>query len=92
MLSGLLAALGGLFAIDISPKNAAGAAMGFIGVFSYLAAGVQDQISGYLIGQGTTMVDGVRHYDFTNAILFWIGGSVVSLILASTLWRAKIRD
>ena len=50
------------------------------------------QLIDYLIGQGTTMVDGVRHYDFTNAILFWIGGSVVSLILASTLWRAKIRD
>ncbi|TFH02076.1 MAG: MFS transporter, partial [Calditrichales bacterium] len=34
-LSGLLAALGGLFAIDIAPKKAAGAAMGFIGIFSY---------------------------------------------------------
>ena len=91
-LSGLLAALGGLFAIDISPKNAAGAAMGFIGVFSYLAAGIQDQISGYLIEQGTTFVDGVRHYDFSAAIMFWIGGSVLSLILAATLWRAKISD
>jgi OPA family sugar phosphate sensor protein UhpC-like MFS transporter len=91
-LSGLLAALGGLFAIDICPKKAAGAAMGFIGVFSYMAAGLQDQISGFLIEQGTTMIDGVRHYDFTNAILFWIGGSVVSLILASSLWRAKISD
>ena len=43
-LSGLLAALGGLFAIDISPKKAAGAVMGFIGVFSYIGAGIQDQI------------------------------------------------
>ena len=91
-LSGLLAALGGLFAIDICPKKAAGAAMGFIGIFSYMAAGTQDQISGYLIDQGTTIIDGVRYYDFTNAIIFWIGGSVLSLILASTLWRAKIRD
>jgi len=92
MLSGLLAALGGLFAIDISPKNAAGAAMGFIGVFSYLAAGTQDQISGYLIEQGTTVVDGVRHYDFSQAIMFWIGGSILSLILASTLWRVKVLE
>jgi OPA family sugar phosphate sensor protein UhpC-like MFS transporter len=91
-LSGLLAALGGLFAIDISPKKAAGAAMGFIGIFSYMAAGVQDQISGFLIQQGITIVDGVRHYDFSNAILFWVGGSVLSMILASTLWRAKISD
>ena len=91
-LSGLLAALGGLFAIDISPKNAAGAAMGFIGVFSYMAAGVQDQISGYLIEQGMTMVDGVRHYDFSAAIAFWIGGSVLSMLLAATLWRMKVSD
>ena len=89
-LSGLLAALGGLFAIDIAPKKAAGAAMGFIGIFSYMGAGIQDQISGYLIENSMTLVDGVRHYDFTNAIIFWIGGSVVSLVLASTLWRTKV--
>jgi OPA family sugar phosphate sensor protein UhpC-like MFS transporter len=91
-LSGLLAALGGLFAIDISPKKAAGAVMGFIGVFSYIGAGVQDQISGYLIDNSTTIVDGVRYYDFSNAILFWIGGSILSLILATSLWRAKVSD
>ncbi len=91
-LSGLLAALGGLFAIDISPKNAAGAAMGFIGVFSYMAAGVQDQLSGYLIEQGMTIVDGVRQYDFSAAIAFWIGGSVLSMLLAATLWRVKVSD
>ncbi len=91
-LSGLLAALGGLFAIDISPKKAAGAAMGFIGIFSYMAAGIQDQISGHLIQKGITIIDGVRHYDFSTVILFWIGGSVMSLILASLLWKAKISD
>jgi len=91
-LSGLLAALGGLFAIDIAPKKAAGAVMGFIGVFSYIGAGIQDQISGILIEQGTTIIEGVRHYDFTNAIILWIGGSVVSFILAASLWRAKVSD
>ncbi|UCF63847.1 MAG: MFS transporter [bacterium] len=91
-LSGLLAALGGLFAIDIASKKAAGAVMGFIGVFSYVGAGIQDQISGYLIEMGTTMVEGVRHYNFENAIIFWIGGSVVSMILAATLWNAKVTD
>ena len=44
-LSGLLASLGGLFAIDIAPKKVAGAAMGFIGIFSYFGAGMQDFIS-----------------------------------------------
>lgn len=91
-LNGLLAVLGGLFAIDIAPKRAAGAAMGFIGVFSYLGAATQDLISGYLIEQGKTIVDGVPHYDFSSAIMFWIGASVVSLILAASLWRAKVRD
>jgi len=91
-LSGLLAALGGLFAIDIASKKAAGAVMGFIGVFSYVGAGIQDQISGYLIEMGITMVEGVRHYNFENAIIFWIGGSVASMILAATLWNAKVTD
>ena len=91
-LSGLLAALGGLFAIDIAPKKAAGAVMGFIGIFSYLGAGMQDQISGFLIENGTTMVEGIRVYDFSAAITFWIGGSVLSLILALLLWNAKARD
>ena len=91
-LSGLLAALGGLFAIDIAPKKAAGAVMGFIGVFSYLGAGLQDQISGILIENNTTIVEGVRVYDFSSAIIFWIGGSVLSLILALFLWRAKAHD
>lgn len=91
-LSGILAALGGLFAIDIVPKRAAGAVMGFIGVFSYLGAGIQDQISGILIEQGTTMVEGVLYYDFSSVVIFWIGASIVSLILAASLWRTKITD
>jgi OPA family sugar phosphate sensor protein UhpC-like MFS transporter len=92
MLSGLLAALGGLFAIDIVPKRAAGAAMGFIGVFSYMGAGIQDKISGILIDRGTTMIDGVRHYDFSTAVIFWIGSSIISMILAALLWRVKVSD
>jgi OPA family sugar phosphate sensor protein UhpC-like MFS transporter len=91
-LTGLVTSLGGLFALDIAPKRAAGAAMGFIGVFSYIGAALQDQISGHLIERGVTVVDGVRHYDFTNVILFWVGMSVVSLILATSLWRVKVRD
>jgi len=91
-LSGILAALGGLFAVDIAPKRATGAVMGFIGVFSYLGASIQEHISGHLIAQGMTMVEGVRHYDFSKVILFWIGGSLLSLVLATSLWKAKARD
>lgn len=91
-LNGLVTTLGGLFATDIAPKRAAGAAMGFIGVFSYLAAATQERISGYLIEQGTTIIEGVRQYDFSSAIVFWVGASVVSLILATSLWNAKVSD
>ncbi len=91
-LTGLVTSLGGLYALDIAPKRAAGAAMGFIGVFSYIGAALQDQISGHLIEQGMTVVEGVRHYDFSTAISFWVGSSIVSLILATTLWRVQLRD
>jgi OPA family sugar phosphate sensor protein UhpC-like MFS transporter len=91
-ITGLITSLGGLFAIDIAPKKAAGAAMGFIGVFSYVGAAIQERISGLLIRQGTTMVNGVRQYDFHNTIVFWLGTSVVSLILATSLWRVRAND
>ena len=91
-LNGLVTTLGGLFATDIAPKRAAGAAMGFIGVFSYLAAATQERISGLLIEEGITIVDGVRHYDFSSAIAFWVGASVVSIILATSIWNAKVSD
>ncbi len=91
-LSGLVASIGGLFGVDIAPRGATGAAMGFVGIFSYLGAATQDYVTGRLIGQDTTLVDGVRSYDFDVAILFWIGSSVLSLLLAATLWNTKIRD
>ena len=90
-LSGLLATLGGLFAIDIAPKATAGAAMGMIGVFSYVSAAIQEHVSGYLIEDGMTMVDSVRVYDFSSVILLWVGASVLSVVLASTLWRVKVQ-
>ncbi|MDB5430377.1 MAG: transporter [Caulobacter sp.] len=91
-INGLITSLGGLFAVDISPKQVAGAALGFVGVFSYLGAGLQDNISGVLIDKGTTMIAGVRHYDFQPVLLFWFGASLLSLILATTLWRARLKD
>ena len=91
-LTGLVTSLGGLFAVDIAPKRVAGAAMGVIGVFSYLGAAIQEQVSGTLIQRGTTMVDGVRHYDFGPVIWFWIGASALSTLLAASLWRTRLRD
>lgn len=91
-INGLITSLGGLFAVDIVPKRAAGAVMGVLGIFGYLGAALQERISGYLIQRGTYFVDGVRHYDFTYPVLFWIGASVLSLILATSLWRARPAD
>lgn len=91
-INGLVTSLGGLFAVDVAPKKAACAAMGFIGGFSYLGAAIQERISGLPIREGTTVTAGVRHYDFHNAVVFWMGTSVVSLILAACLWRAKATD
>ncbi len=91
-LTGLVTSLGGLFAVDIAPKRVAGAAMGVIGIFSYIGAGIQEHVSGGLIERGMSMVDGVRHYDFGPAITFWIASSVVSMLLAASLWRTRLRD
>jgi len=91
-INGLITSLGGLFAVDIAPKRVAGAVMGFLGVFGYVGAAVQERISGWLIREGTTLVNGVRHYDFGGAVAFWLGTSIVSLILATSLWRVKASD
>lgn len=91
-LTGLVTALGGLFAVDIAPKRVAGAAMGVIGIFSYIGAGVQEYISGKLIQQGMVVVGDARTYDFGPVILFWVGASVLSMLLAASLWRTKLRD
>jgi MFS transporter, OPA family, sugar phosphate sensor protein UhpC len=91
-LAGLVASLGGLFAVDICPKRATGAAMGVIGIFSYIGAAMQENVSGALLQQHSHMVGADRVYDFGPAIWFWLGASVVSMLLAATLWRAKLRD
>ena len=99
-LSGLLASLGGLFAIDIAPKKVAGAAMGFIGIFSYFGAGMQDYISGKLIYDSEMRVvfslgdqtPTVYFYDYSTPIVFWVGASALSLILTTSLWKVRARD
>ena len=91
-LTGLVTSLGGLFAVDIAPKRVAGAAMGVIGIFSYIGAAVQEHVSGSLIERGMQVTDGVRTYDFGPVIWFWIGSSVVSMLLAASLWRTRLRD
>jgi len=91
-LSGLMTSLGGLFGVDIAPRGATGAAMGFVGIFSYLGAATQELVSAALIEQSETGTAGVLSYDFDAAILFWVGSSILSMLLAATLWNTKVRD
>lgn len=59
----LLCFLGGLMAVDIAPRNASGAALGVVGIASYVGAGIQDVMSGILIEGNKTIVDGQDVYD-----------------------------
>ena len=93
-LSGILAVLGGLLAVDVSSKRAAGMAMGFIGFISYIGAALQEKLSGmFLKAHTVVMPDGTKHIDDWSApIALWIAGSVASMLLAATLWRVKSRE
>jgi OPA family sugar phosphate sensor protein UhpC-like MFS transporter len=93
-IGGLLVGLSGLFAVDIASNRASGAALGFVGVFSYIAVAIQETVSVCLIQKSSSIIEGVAvtHYDFSNAIIFWIGASVVSLFLSLLTWKAKVSD
>ncbi len=91
-MGGLVVFLGGLAAVDICPKRASGAAMGVIGLFSYLGAAIQDQVSGSLLEANKTVVDGVTRYDFDAVFVFWIASTVMAILLSLVLWRIKSVD
>ena len=98
--------LGGLMAVDVAPKNAAGAALGVVGIASYLGAGIQDIVSGYLIKTQGTIEGGKKVYAFAHSTftfgghswevdhiaLFWISASLLSLLCALTVWNVKPRE
>lgn len=85
----LICFLGGLMAVDIAPANASGAALGVVGIASYIGAAVQDVMSGILIEGNKTMIDGKAVYDFTYINWFWIGAAVLSTVLALSVWNAR---
>ncbi len=63
-----------------------------IGLFSYIAAATQEWVSGLLIENTKTVVDGQAHYGFDAAFYFWIGASVLSLLFALPAWNVKPRE
>ncbi len=82
----LLCFLGGLMAVDIAPRKASGAALGVIGVASYIGAALQDVMSGALIEGNKVIVGGVEQYDFTYINYFWIGAAVLSTLATVGVW------
>lgn len=85
----LICFLGGLMAVDIAPRNASGAALGVVGIASYIGAGLQDVMSGLLIEGNKQLVNGVEAYDFTYINWFWIGAALLSVLLALLVWNAR---
>uniref|UniRef100_UPI003FF05F3E MFS transporter n=1 Tax=Bacteroides clarus TaxID=626929 RepID=UPI003FF05F3E len=88
----LICFLGGLMAVDIAPRNASGAALGVVGIASYIGAGLQDVMSGVLIEGNKRFVNGVEVYDFTYINWFWIGAALLSVLLALLVWNASSKE
>lgn len=96
----LLCFLGGLMAVDVAPAEAAGAALGIIGMASYAAAGLQDIVSGYLIEDRKSVVEVMNEagemiqqtmYDFSAIRFFWLGAATLSLALLIFIYIRQIR-
>ena len=79
----------GLMAVDIVPRKATGAALGIVGISSYVAAGIQDIASGYLI-QGYTKGAAdisTASYDFGPVSVFWLAATLTAFILPVIFWK-----
>lgn len=89
----LYCVVAGLMAVDIVPRKATGAALGVVGISSYIASGLQDITSGYMIQYNTTeivnkageVVDKV--YDFGPVSWFWIAASIIAFALPILNWK-----
>lgn len=77
----------GLMAVDIVPRKATGAALGVVGISSYVAAGLQDITSGYLIQGFMTEVEGADVYDFGPVSWFWMTAALISFVLPVLNWK-----
>lgn len=85
-IGALICYLGGLMATDVAPKGASGAALGVVGIASYIGAAVQDAISGFAIQSGKTVGEGAAAYDFSSVSYFWIGAAVLSVLCTVVVW------
>lgn len=86
-LGGLLVFLGGLIAMEISSRNAAGAAVGVVGGMAYVGAGIQDWLSGVYLQIAGTGEDAV--YDFSLVTPFWCAAAWLCVVLTALMWTAE---
>ena len=85
----------GLMAIDIVPRKATGAALGVVGISSYMTIGFQNIVSGLLIDRFATetviMTDGVAQtmteYNFVPVAIFWLSAVLISFMLPILNWK-----
>lgn len=91
-IGALICYLGGLMAIDIASKKASGAALGVVGIASYLGAAIQDFVSGLMIGSGRSGSSGEAVYDFSGITIFWISAAAISVLCVLTVWNAKAKE
>ena len=79
----LFCIVAGLMALDIIPRKATGSAMGIVGISSYVSAGIQDIVSGYLI-QGNEVAG---EYNFMPVAIFWLISCLIAFMLPILNWK-----
>ena len=85
----------GLMAIDIVPRKATGAALGIVGISSYMTIGIQNIISGQLIDrfavESVQIMDDVAQtvteYNFVPVAVFWLSAVLISFLLPIFSWK-----
>lgn len=91
----LLTFLGGLMAVDLVPRVAAGAALGIAGMGNYLGASVQSVVSGHLIGRTAEGKAFLLGHTFGNGwtldylAVFWIAMAILSVLCALSVWKKR---
>jgi OPA family sugar phosphate sensor protein UhpC-like MFS transporter len=73
-------------------KGSSGAALSVVGIASYIGVGIQDILSGNLIGDSKTVVDGITAYDFSPIRYFWIAATALLFILCATLCKVENKE
>ena len=89
----LYCVVAGLMAVDIVPRKATGAALGVVGISSYIASGLQDITSGYMIQYNSVEVMDAagkvtdKIYDFGPVSWFWVAAAIISFVLPILNWK-----